>query len=200
LSIIVISLNRIKEIFPDKNISSIFEAKMFAGIFVEIKKSAIKQIMKTKIILVLLLVTLPTLALTPKPNYVGYKHKGVVYGETLPNGVKDLGGGLLSNEEYGVSRFSKGKKYMLWLEKITSRDGKGFPSWEVKDVLTFDLLKKDQEFLISYSSNCQQNGRASLDLIVQAELFPKEKTYKILRAWKANIKKEKFEKTSETKE
>ncbi|MDQ6786594.1 MAG: hypothetical protein M3033_07215 [Acidobacteriota bacterium] len=152
--------------------------------------------MKTKIILILLLVALPSFAVTRKPNYIGYKHKGIVYGETLPNGVKDLGGGLLSNEEYGVSRFSKGKKYMLWLEKISSRDAKGIPDWEVKDVLTFDRLKKNQEFLLSYSSNCQQNGKTNLDLIVQAEFVPKDKTYKILRAWKANVKKERFEKIS----
>jgi hypothetical protein len=152
--------------------------------------------MKTKIILIVMLVALPVLALTPKPNYIGYKHKGIVYGEKLPNGVKDLGGGLLSNEDYGVSRFSKDKAYMLWLEKLTNRDAKGIPSWEVKDVLTFDMLKKNQEFLLSYSSSCQQNGKTDLDLIVQAEFLPKNKTYKILRAWKANVKKEKFEKTN----
>ncbi len=152
--------------------------------------------MKTKIFLILLLVALPAFAVTPKQNYIGYKHKGIVYGETLPNGVKDLGGGLTSNEEYGVSRYSKGKKYMLWLEKISSRDAKGVPSWEVKDVLTFDLLKKNQEFHLSYSSGCQQNGKTDIDLIVQTEFLPKNKTYKILRAWKANTKSEKFQKAS----
>lgn len=153
--------------------------------------------MKTKIIVALLLIALPTLAVTHKPNYIGYKHKGVVFGETLPNGVKDLGGGLLSNEDYGVSRFSKGKNLMLWLEKITSRDAKGVPSWEVRDVLTFDAPKKNQGFLLSYSSNCEQKGKASLDLMVLAEFLPKNKTYKVIRAWKANVKKERFEKISD---
>ncbi len=152
--------------------------------------------MKTKIIIAILLIALPTLAVSRKPNYVGYKHKGVVVGETLPNGVKDLGGGLLSNENYGVSRFTKGKKYMLWLEKITERNSKGVPNWEVRDVMTFDFPKKNQEFLLSYSSTCQQNGKANLDLIVLAELMPKTKTYKVINAWKANLKKEKFEKVA----
>lgn len=153
--------------------------------------------MKTKILLALFLIsTVPALALSPKPNYVGYKHKGVTRGETLPNGVKDLGGGLLSNEDYGVSRFSKGKNFMLWLEKITARDAKGVPNWEVKDVLTFDAPKKNQEFLLSYSSNCTQNGKSSLELIVMAEFQPKTKTYKIKKSWRANVKKEKFEKIS----
>ncbi len=152
--------------------------------------------MKTKIILILLLLALPTLAITKKSEYIGYKHKGIKYGETLPNGVKDLGGGLLSNENYGVSRFTKGKKYMLWLEKITGRDNQGVPSWEVKDVLSFDGLKKNQEFMFSFSSSCLQNGRENFDMIVLTELLSRNKTYKVLKAWKANTKKEKFEKLS----
>ena len=143
-----------------------------------------------------MLAAVPTYSFSQKINYKGYKHKGVIFGETLPNGVKDLGGGLLSDEDYGVSRFSKGKKYMLWLEKISARDAKGVPNWEVLDVLTFGALKKNQRFLISYSSGCQQNGRDNLDLVVLAEFLPKRKSYKVARAWKANIKKGKFEKVS----
>jgi len=88
-------------------------------------------------------ISLSIFAGTTEREFVGYRHKGVLYGQTLPNGVKDLGGGLLSNENYGVTRFSKGKKYMLWLEKIVERNAKGEPSWEVKDVLTFPNLKKN---------------------------------------------------------
>ena len=84
---------------------------------------------------------------------------------------------------------------MLWLEKITERDARGIPSWEVRDVLSFDKLKKNQEFLFSYSSSCLQNGKEKLDLIV-AEFLPKTKTYKIIDAWRANLKREKFEKIS----
>lgn len=152
--------------------------------------------MKTKIILILLLLALPTFAIVGNSQYIGYKHKGVKYGETLPNGVKDQGGGLLTNENFGVSRFMKGKKYMLWLEKITDRNAKGVPSWEVRDVLSFDKLKKNQSFSYSYSSSCLQNGKENLDLVVMLELLPKDKTYKILKAWKANIKKARFEKIS----
>jgi len=142
------------------------------------------------------LVSLSIFAAASGREFIGYRHKGVVYGQTLPNGVKDLGGGLLSDENYGVTRFSKDKKYMLWLEKIVERNAKGEPSWEVKDVLTFPNLKKNQEFLFSYSSTCKQNGRENLDLIVLAELAPKTKTYKVLDAWRANVKRGKFEKAS----
>lgn len=152
--------------------------------------------MKIKLLVFLMLLALPVFANPQKPNYKGYKHKGVIRGETLPNGVKDHGGGLLSNENFGVSRFSKGKKEMLWLEKITGRDEKGVPSWQVKDVLTFDTLKKDQQFLFSYSSNCRQNDKETLDLVVMAEQSADKKSYKVIKAWKANHKKEKFEKIS----
>jgi len=152
--------------------------------------------MKLKLLLLLIFLIAPTVVSAQKKDLIGYRHKGVIYGATLPNGAKDLGGGLLSNENYGVTRFSKGKKFMLWLEKITDRDTKGVPSWEVRDILSFDKLKKNQEFLFSYSSSCLQNGKEKLDLIVQAEFFPKTKTYKIIDAWRANVKREKFQKMS----
>ena len=152
--------------------------------------------MKLKLLLLLIFLIVPTIVSAQKKDLIGYKHKGVIYGATLPNGAKDLGGGLLSNENYGVSRFSRGKKFMLWLEKITERDARGVPSWEVKDVLSFDKLKKNQEFFFSYSSSCLQNGGERLDLIVQAEFLAKTKSYKIIRAWRAKVKREKFEKIS----
>ena len=152
--------------------------------------------MRVKLFLFLILMTVPTFA-SPQKKYIGYKHKGVLYGEILPNGVKDEGGGLLSNISYGVSRFTKDKKFMLWLEKITSRDAKGVPTWIVKDVLSFDNLKKNQEFHFSYTSICTQNGNANLDLIVMTEFSPAKKTYQVVRAWRADVKKEKFEKISE---
>lgn len=152
--------------------------------------------MKLKLLFLLIFLIVPTIVSAQKKDLIGYRHKGVIYGATLPNGAKDLGGGLLSNENYGVSRFSKGKKFMLWLEKITERDARGVPSWEVRDVLSFDKLKKNQEFLFSYSSSCLQNGKEKLDLIVQADFLPKTNTYKIIHAWRANVKREKFEKIS----
>ncbi len=147
-------------------------------------------------LLAIFLIISPVFAVNHRPKYVGYKHKGIVSGETLPNGVKQLGGGLLSNENYGVSRFSKGNKYMLWLEHITTRDAAGVPSWEVKDVLSFKNLKSTQQFHLGLSSPCMQNGKPNFDLIVKTELLP-NKTYKIVDAWVANVKKNKFEEVSE---
>jgi hypothetical protein len=151
--------------------------------------------MKFKFYLILIVLVLSfNVFAQKKDEYIGYKYKGVVYGKTLPNGVKDLGGGLLSNDNYGISHFSKGKLQMLWLDKITGRDEKGVPNWQVKDVLRFDELKKNQTLLFSYASSCLKNKKPELDLVVLAELNPKTKKYKIVKAWKANVKTEKFEK------
>ena len=144
----------------------------------------------------MLLLTSTAIAFPQKKNYIGYQHKGVVKGQILSNGFKSLGGGLISDETYGVSRYSKGKKYMLWLEEIVSRDAKGVPTWIVRNVLSFDNLKKNEELLFSYTSPCTQNGKDNLDLIVKAEFLPKTKSYKVRDAWKANIKREKFDKIS----
>jgi hypothetical protein len=152
--------------------------------------------MKFKLLFLLALMILPATLSAQKKEFVGYRHKGVLYGETLANGARDLGGGLLSGEDYGVSRFSKGKRQMLWLEKITSRDKKGVPSWEVLDVLVISNPKKNQEFLFSYASTCTEDGVEDLDLIVLAELQPARKAYKVLQAWRADLLKEKFEPVS----
>ena len=152
--------------------------------------------MNLRLFLLIVLLTFPAIAAPQKKALIGYKHRGVKYGETLPNGAKDLGGGLMSNENYGVTRFAMGKKYMLWLEKVTGRDSKGVPSWEVKDVLSFDDLKKNQQFTFSYSSGCTQNGKANLDLIVLTEYSVQPRFYKPVRAWRANTAKGKFEKIS----
>jgi hypothetical protein len=152
--------------------------------------------MKLKLLLLLTLLVCASEIRAQKNDFIGYRHKGVVVGETLPNGVKDLGGGLLSDEDYGVSRFSKGKKHYLWLEKITGRSRDGVPNWLVMDVLEFPTLKKNQEFLFSYSSTCTIGGEESLDTIVLAEHQPKTKKYRVIKAWKANIETEKFEKIS----
>lgn len=155
-----------------------------------------KNVLFTVAFLTLSLFAVSTFAMPFSDEFIGYRHKGVVRGEKLPNGARDLGGGLLSDEDYGVTRFVKGKKYMLWFEKIIDRNSEGVPLWEVKDVLTFEKPKKSQEFFFSLSSPCQQNRKVNLDLIVLAERVSRKKSYKVINAWRANVKKERFEKVT----
>lgn len=142
------------------------------------------------LVLLFLFLSLPP-QLTAR-DFVGYRHEGVRYGERLPNGAQDQGGGLLSDEDYGVTRFKKGSVSMLWFEKIISRDRAGVPRWEVRDVLKFDKLAKNQKFLFSYSSPCRLNNSENLDLIVLAIASPRAKSYVPLKAWIADVGTEKF--------
>jgi hypothetical protein len=154
--------------------------------------------MKLKSFILLAAITLfsGTAVVAQEKEFVGYQHRGVVYGARLPNGAKDLGGGLLSDENYGVSRFSKNGRMMLWLEKIISIEKDGVPRWEVKDVIALGKPKKSREILFSYTSPCTENGAENLDLIVLAKSDRKKKTYKVLEAWRANLDNEVFEKIS----
>jgi hypothetical protein len=127
-------------------------------------------------------------------KYIGYRHKGVTFGKKLSNGVRSVSGGLTSNGRFGVSRYTKGKTYMLWLEEIISRDRDGVPVWVVRNVLTFDNLKPNEEFHFSYNSPCTLNGRENVDLIVKTEFIPQKNSYKVLEAWRANTKTMQFEK------
>ncbi|HLM00576.1 MAG TPA: hypothetical protein VK400_05940, partial [Pyrinomonadaceae bacterium] len=52
---------------------------------------------------------------------------------------------------------------------------------------------KNQEFLFSYASPCTENGAADLDLIVLAEFRARQKSYKVLQAWRADLLNEKFQ-------
>jgi hypothetical protein len=149
--------------------------------------------MKFRLIGLLLLLTVSAPAGAQKKSYIGYKYTGVTYNHKLPNGVRDLGGSLLENENYGVSRMKKGKTEMLWLTRITSRNWSGIPNWQVKDVLYLPALKKDQEILQGITFPCTINGKEDLNLIVLAELSPKKKTYTVLKAWRADTKAKKIQ-------
>lgn len=152
--------------------------------------------MKSKTLLILTVLTLALAAAAQKPSLVGYRHKGVVYGERLPNGARDLGGSLLEDDEYGVTRYELNGRHYLWLEKIVDRDGEGVPSWIVRDVLALGRLRKNQEILFGLGSICTRNRRADQSLIVLAERSKNRKSYKISNVWRASAEREKFEKAS----
>jgi hypothetical protein len=96
--------------------------------------------------------------------------------------------------KYGVGRFSKGRSEMLWLELITSEDEKGPTEWQVKDVLTFPLLTKNQDlFFAAGNEACTINGNTDDNLVVFAELRPRTMRYTVGKAWRVDLPAEKFE-------
>lgn len=88
--------------------------------------------MKSTMLIFLILFVAPSFVSAQKSKYVGYKHKPVLMDKTLPNGIKDLGGGMIIKgnkiTSYGIGRFSKGKTQMLWLELATGENEKGVTS------------------------------------------------------------------------
>jgi len=149
--------------------------------------------MKFHLILLFAILVLPMIAAGQKRAYVGYKYTGVAYDQKLPNGVRDLGGSLLENENYGVSRMKRGKTEMLWLSMISGRNWSGVPNWKVKDVIFLPTLKKGQEILHGISYPCTVNELEDLNLFVLAQLAPKKNSYIVKKAWRANTRTKKFE-------
>ena len=130
-------------------------------------------------------------------EYVGYKYKPVFVDQSLPNGVKSLGGGVVFDGDqmtkYGVGHVRKGRSDMLWLELVTKEDEKGPTEWEVKDVLTFPLLTKNQElFTPPANESCTVNGKNDEKLVVFADLSPRTMKYTMRKAWRVDLTTEKF--------
>lgn len=131
--------------------------------------------------------------------FIGYKYKGLLVDETLPNGWKDQGGALITNADsaqtYAVSNWRKGTGQMLWLKLALSQDQTGITEWEVKDALVFPNLPKNQS-LDWAGIACHRKKQTESMLIVLTKFAPRSKTYQVLRAWDANPRTEKFEKIS----
>ena len=133
-----------------------------------------------------------------KSKYLGLQYQGAVVGEKVQDLIEMGGGliaGLLPSETVlvGVSQKSKGSSRMLWLEKSTGNDPKGIPLWQVKDVLVFTAFEKNQSLHFAGDPTCTRNGKQELSLIVLTDSSPPSPALKILKAWTANAKTEKFE-------
>lgn len=152
-----------------------------------------------KLIALISFLVIPLAVSAQKNKYIGYEYTGVVYQEKLPNGVKDLGGNLLANEDYAVSRMKKGKSEMVWLIKIIDRNADGVPNWKVKNVLTLPKIGKDQQVLRGYNSPCKVGANADTNLIVLADYSAKDKVFTPDKAWRINIRKNSFEEVSTAK-
>ncbi len=86
---------------------------------------------------------------------------------------------------------------MLWLELATGEDENGVTGWQVKDVLVFPNFRKNQELLFGEGvAGCEGNKKSDTRLVVLADFPIKGSFYKVRRAWRANLKTEKFEETS----
>ena len=131
-------------------------------------------------------------------QYVGYEYKGVTPETVLPNGVKHLGGGLISDVEadptYGISQVSKGKTEMLWLEVSTGQNETGITGWRVLDVVSFPALTRSQHIHMHHDPavECTRGGKIVEDLVAVGTINRHRGSFTPQRAWTADISKRKF--------
>ena len=161
-----------------------------------------------KSLLIPALLIFPLLTLAQKPAagrqspYINYKYKGVPPSNTLPNGVKHYGGGLIgdfdSDPVYGVSQVAKGRTKMLWLEASTGRDESGVTGWQVHDVLSFPAMAKTDYLLITPdpSVECVRKGKNIPNLVGVGRILPRQQIFRPSKLWIANLRTKRFEPTS----
>ena len=126
-------------------------------------------------------------------GYVGLRH-----GSKLPDGLKNLGGSLVSEagagKEYGLAEVHRGKIKMLWFERLTHRDAAGLPYWEVEDFLILPPVRKNQ--VLAYST-CFSGSEPDREVIAIADYQRSAEFFtRVRRAWRANRKTGKFEEIS----
>ena len=128
-----------------------------------------------------------------RTKYVGLRH-----GASLPKGLKDVGGGLVSRlndaKEYKISEVRRDRVRMLWFEYLTHRDQASAPYWEVKDVLILPRIRRNQVLVYTLCFSGQKPDSeivAIADYQRYAEFFTR-----VRRAWRANRSVERFEEIS----
>jgi hypothetical protein len=126
-----------------------------------------------------------------KNPYVGLK-----YGPRVPAGLKDFGGGLISDpykdkEQYGMAHVAKGTVHMVWFEIMTHQDSEGRAHWEVLDVITTPTLRPKQELMLTL---CTLNNQPDPEIVALIDLPPRGSyVTRTRKAWRANRLTRKFE-------
>ena len=131
-------------------------------------------------------------------SYIGYEYKGATPDTVMPNGVKHLGGALISdiNKDpvYGIAQVSKGRTQMLWLEVSTGQNEKGVTGWRVLDVISFPKPTGSQHAMLPLDPavECTRNGKTVPYLVAIGRINTRSASYTVQRAWIADINKKKF--------
>jgi hypothetical protein len=129
-----------------------------------------------------------------EPNSVS-RYIGLRHGPQLPVGLKEVGGGLITDPykdktQFGLAHITKGKTNMLWFELGTHHDAEGHAYWEVLDVVTLPPMSRNQYFFYTL---CNYNNQP--DPTIAAIVQPlKRGSYetRTLRAWRANLQTRKL--------
>ena len=131
-------------------------------------------------------------------SYIGYEYKGVTPDTVMPNGLKHLGGGLISDPYvdpvYGVTQVSQGNSWMLWLQVSVGQNALGVTSWRVLDVLSFPKPRGSEYIMLAPdpSIECTRSGKAVSRLSAVGRINRRSGTFTPQRAWTADLAKKKF--------
>lgn len=123
-------------------------------------------------------------------SYIGLRH-----GPQLPVGLKEVGGGLITDPykdktQFGLAHITKGKTNMLWFELGTHHDAEGHAYWEVLDVVTLPPMTRNQ-YLFYTLCNFNNEPDPTIAAIVQPLKRGGYET-RTLRAWRANLQTRKL--------
>ena len=158
--------------------------------------------MRSTILILIVLVMVSVLAYSQQAGgspYIGYVYKGVLLRKTLPNGVKDLGGGLIGDVEadpvHEIAEMQKGTTRMLWLNVSTGKDPSGVTGWRVLDVLSFPKLSKtDYTFFAGDPGvDCRRHGKAIPNVAGIGRIMRRQGVFRPSKLWVANLTTKKFE-------
>jgi hypothetical protein len=123
----------------------------------------------------------PSPASADEPRrFVGLRHGA------LPDGVQRIGGALIVVDKqqtgFGMAMVAEGPRRMVWLQRMTHRDGQGMPHWEVLDAVP--VPKPDLDTVVELVE-CTRAGKRVPGLLGVSE-FDREGREKVLHAWIAD--------------
>ncbi len=123
-------------------------------------------------------------------KYIGLRH-----GPSLPAGLKNIGGALVSevndSKEYAISKVHKGRIKMLWFDRLTHHDDRGVAYWELKDVLVLPPIPRNQ-IVVYRGCLLEYQPDNEIAAVVTYEAGVQYFT-RVHKAWRANRSTEKFE-------
>jgi hypothetical protein len=132
-----------------------------------------------------------TTSTSTNATYIGLRH-----GPKLPPGLKEEGGGLISDPykdktQFGIAHVTRGKQNFLWFELGTHHNAAGQAFWEVLDVVTLPPLRRNH--IVMYTL-CLLNDKPDPEIAAVIEpIKPGSYDTRTLRAWRANRQTRKFE-------
>jgi hypothetical protein len=122
-------------------------------------------------------------------KYIGQTHP------LLKDGLREESGNMIGDPSnstvYSVNLISSADSQMLWLESSSSRNNKGQSIWRVLDVIAAPNYGKGQSLVIGF---CKIDDRSDPEVLAVVD-YQQDKEYfnKIIKAWRANRTKGKFE-------